>query len=435
MLEFAFAYPLDLSDITYRFSNCKSTGRFGPDVTRDCRPFYKSIDSPIAANSNTLFQFENGKYSGAQGFRLPRDGVYNITVAGASSGEGVCNYHHGNGRAIRAQVRLTTDYEYLILVGQRGTSACDVQENADHLLCQQSLRPSNPEEAQICSDAWLNWTNTVDSIIAYTLYNFSGGGGGGGASMIWSRRVDTGEFSQEPIAAGAGGGGASAILNYERFLKIAGLNVSCGCPPDETYISFMSSCGFFDWKKGTRGYRPEENTSGAGGGWEREGATNLTFLEVDGKSLSKPTAFAEGGLDCLANGVVNGSFVNVFGGYGGGGGGCGSGGGGGGYTGGRVISSDKIIPGSGGASILFNYSILDYEFFPYNHFSDRQDGYVEIVASNCGCDGECVVYTHVRQFECLCSNGALLAEDGSSCYRGKSACENLAACDFNGKSL
>ena len=90
-------------------------------------------------------------------FGVPRDGLYNITVAGASGGEGLCNYHYGLGGVISAQVRLTTDYEYLILVGHKGTSVCDVPENADHPVCQLP-RPTNLSEAQACNDAWFNWT-------------------------------------------------------------------------------------------------------------------------------------------------------------------------------------------------------------------------------------------------------------------------------------
>ena len=410
-----------MSEITYRFSNCESTGRLGPDVNRDCRLFYKKTRSPIATNPNTLFQFEDRKYIGAQGFRLPKDGLYNITVAGASGGEGVCNPEYGRGRAIRAQAMLTTDYEYLILVGHKGLGVCDVPENGDHPFCQKS-RPKNIKEAKTCSYAWLNWTRMFDNITSAYLYLFNGGGGGGGASMIWPRRADTGDFLTYPIAIGPGGGGASAfLLSYELFAHLVGFRLSCGCTAQSVYQHFTSSYPrVSNWTEGTRGYRPETITSGAGGGWETN--MNLNFHDVDGKSLSESAHFAEGGLDCFSNLTINGSFVDVFGGFGGGGGGCGSGGGGGGYSGGHVIWNilNNLIPGSGGDILPFNYTNLTILEVEKDPSSDRQDGFVEIVASNCGCDGECVVYTEERQFECLCPSDTLLAEDGSSCYRGES---------------
>ena len=205
-----------LNEITYRFTNCGSIHPHGPRVIQQCLPLYAQMNSPIA-NPGTLFQFEDfdGEYDGAQGFRLPRDDLYNITVAGASGGEGVCNHHYGLGGVISAQLKLTTDYEYLILVGQKGTSVCDVPENANHPVCLLP-RPTNFTEGQTCNKTWYNWTIIDASATTQSnRYRYNGGGGGGGASMIWPRTRDSEQFTNLPIVISPGGGGASAVLNYE----------------------------------------------------------------------------------------------------------------------------------------------------------------------------------------------------------------------------
>ena len=416
----------DLAEITYRFTNCDSDSHDGPSVNDRCASLYKEMESPIAT-PQTLFQFESGTYQGAQGFRLPRDDLYNITIAGASGGEGVCNYHYGLGGVISAQVRLTTDYEYLILVGQKGTSVCDVPENVNHPVCQQP-RPTNLPEAQACHELWLDWTDMFGSSGIHR-YNLNGGGGGGGASMIWPRRVTDEEFTDLPIVISPGGGGASGVLTYEvlaSFLPLYNL-VYPRSASNESQYTFHANGHLnrysIGWQEGVRGLRLSENghaTSGAGSGWYPR--LNLPLRDIDGKLLSQRNTFAEGGLDCSVNLLQFNAFVftNVFGGYGGGGGGCGSGGGGGGYTGGHVIGNGNTIPGSGGDAGVFDHTELPLVDFPdSDQFTlNDGDGYMEIVASNCGCDGECVVYTDEREFECLCPNDTLLAEDGSSCYQG-----------------
>ena len=422
----------DLTEITYHFTNCESTNHDGPRVNDRCGPLYEEMDSPIA-REETLFPFEDGAYDGAQGFCLPRDDLYNITVAGASGGEGLCNYHYGLGGVIRAQVRLTTDYEYLILVGQKGTSVCDVPENANHPVCLLP-RPTNLTEVQTCNVAWYNWTMINASGAAQdNRYSFNGGGGGGGASMIWPRTRNGKQFTNLPIVISPGGGGASAILDYEFFAGRINIYL-----PNQYVLNYPTSAsneriysfhtnGHINqyasgWLVGGRGYRPDSRflTSGAGSGWNP--SVNLPLLDIDGKLLSQPTNFAEGGSDCslaLQDPIVDGFvFTNIFGGYGGGGGGCGSGGGGGGYTGGHVGGNVNRIPGGGGDAGVFN--LTEFPLAPNEFYHNDGDGYVEIVASNCGCDGECVVYTEERQFECTCPNDTLLARNSYSCYKGRS---------------
>ncbi len=375
-----------------------------------------------------MFQFEklDGSYDGGQGFRLPRNDLYNITIAGAIGGEGLCNFEYGSGGVIRMQVELTTDYDYLVLVGHRGTSVCDVPDNADNPICQQP-RPRNITEAEDCKVDWNNWINEALPE-GNNVAHFNGGGGGGGASMIWPRRKNGSEFTDLPIAIAPGGGGASAVLDYESLnltLSAFSLNYPSTGTNEEIYrfhVNAHFSHYFLTWSEGDRGSRPAGSviiTSGSGGGWNS--VAGFSLLEVDGKLLSQPINFAQGGFDCSSS-TPSGSrvFTDVYGGYGGGGGGCGSGGGGGGYTGGHVVGNFNIRPGSGGDVGVFNlteFNLPLVRMLGSNH--NDGDGYVEIVSSNCECAGECVVYPEKKQFECLCLNDTLLAEDGRSCYQGK----------------
>ncbi len=383
------------------------------------------MNSPIVADRDTFFQFEqfNGNYDGAQGFRLPRNDLYNITIAGARGGEGLCNFEYGLGGVARMQVELTTDYDYLILVGHRGTSVCDVPDNADNPICLEP-RPTNFQEAQTCNSSWYNFTRTLEN--SDDRYMHNGGGGGGGGSMIWPRRVDTEPFTDLPIVIAPGGGGASTLLDYEFLANSLPDNFSYprNTSSREVYqfhISGHFSPYYLTWPEGARGERLDEaelSTSGSGGGWK----TLLEFsnLDVDGGLLSQITSFALGGLDCYTRlKLLNANeFSNVFGGYGGGGGGCGSGGAGGGYTGGHIISNDNRLPGSGGDFGMFNVSD-SLSISLLSSFHNDGDGYVEIVSSNCECAGQCVVYPEEKQFECLCQNDTLLAEDGINCYQGE----------------
>ncbi len=418
------SYNVDLSEITYRFTNCESMEHDGPRVINQCEPIYRQMNSLLVSDPRTLFQFEdnNGEYDGAQGFRLPRNGLYNITIAGARGGEGLCNSRYGKGIGVKLQVQLTTDYEYLIMVGHRGTSVCQVEENAANPVCQQP-RPTTLEEIQTCNCTWYNFTRTLTNSDLRYMHN--GGGGGGGGSMILPRIAETNQFLPLPLVIAPGGGGASAILDYDFLADSLSGNFSFPRNVSNEEIYRFHTMGHADqyyliWPEGARGERLNENeptTSGSGGGWRA--VLELEELLVDGRLLSQPTNFAQGGFDCSSRLELLDAnvFTEVFGGYGGGGGGCGSGGGGGGYTGGHVVSNDNRISGSGGDLGFFNDSLsaLSLE----ENFQNDGDGYVEIVESNCECAGQCKVFTEEGQFECSCPNSTLLAEDGSDCYQSE----------------
>ena len=346
----------DLSKIRYHFTPCGSTGHEGPTFDQ-CEEYYHEQTSPIATDG-VLFKFDKEDFEGGQGFRIPREGVYNVTLAGAAGGRGLCNVHIGRGRVMDFQIQLSTDYELLVMVGQRGQSPCD--NPSDHPLCQSP--PKSEEEADKCDQSWYNVTE------GNVLYNFSGGGGGEGASMIRARNIQTGDLLSEPIAVAGGGGGTAAILNYNNTVNLLKMHSIFELDRyllslEQLYEYHINARNFYvtDLIHGindTRGYRPptlSPDLPGAGGGWL---ISPTTTSKTDGQSLSQPIDFARGGLDCDRRVMFRESTSQVDGGFGGGGGECGGGGGGGGYTGGVVLDYRNNIPGGGGHSVYVYHSML-----------------------------------------------------------------------------
>ena len=175
----------DLSSIRYHFTPCGSTGYAGPTFDQ-CKAYYhEHIMSPIATDG-VLFQFDEEHFQGGQGFQIPREDVYNVTIAGAAGGRGLCNIHFGRGTVMDFQIQLTPDYELLVMVGQKGKSPCD--KFADHLLCHSP--PTSLRDANHCSHSWYNYT--LERSVNHQMYLYTGGAGGGGASMLRARNVETG---------------------------------------------------------------------------------------------------------------------------------------------------------------------------------------------------------------------------------------------------
>ena len=397
----------DLSKIRYHFTPCGSTGYDGPTFDQ-CEEYYNEHTSPIATD-RVLFQFDEEDFHGGQGFRIPREDIYNVTIAGAAGGRGLCNILFGHGKVINFQVQLTPDYELLVMVGQKGQSPCD--NPPVHSLCHNP--PSSLGEANHCNESWYNYT--LEGNVNHQIYLYTGGAGGGGASMLRARNVETGELLPQPLVVAGGGGGTSAILSYELFNSE---NIY------KTHINWFRIRNWFNI--GRRGFRPLifshfSLLSGAGGGW----SSLLTASGTDGKSLSQAKHFAEGGLNCdhLQLFESNRFFSNVNGGFGGGGGECGGGGGGGGYTGGAVLNYNNDIPGGGGQSVVLrfeNTSITPLVNDSLVLFSiNSGDGYVDIVPANCNCSGTCAVNETEDTFECFCPDNTTLAQDGFDCYNDK----------------
>ena len=341
---------------------------------------------------------------------FPRTGWYNITVAGAAGGRGLCNPEKGKGVVTsgRLYVEKGVNDSVLVMVGQQGRGPCDV--NSTHPLC--LLDVSNTTSAAECYSKWVNQTT-------YLIRVYTGGGSGGGASMLWppdsSGRYGTNRSS--PYVVSGGGGGTSVQLNYTAFVL----------PPNHTAEEYyrININGKYEFagdtnRTGSLGSRPNGDTppaAGAGGGYLHEGDE---VLIVNGKSISQPHIFAKGGGDCAFMFTQSDvPFKNVYGGFGGGGGGCSGGGGGGGYTGGSIIFLD--FSGEGGFSHQ-DSALEDTMELPLND----GDGYVDIVPSDCGCAEQCVLDTAEEMFDCTCvSPFSNLAPDGFDCYEGKLSCLSL----------
>ena len=415
----------DLADIRYRFTSCDTTGRSGPSFST-CQEYYRTINSPIS-KENLIFEFENREYEGAQGFRVPSNGLYNITVAAAGGGRGICNFEHGGfGYQRMVQVELTTDYELLILVGQRGTGACDVIpkiEDIYDILCR--VPPANVADVERCNETWYNFTTRG---FHHRFYEAFGGGAGGGGSLVRARNKENQEFDGFPIVLVGGGGGTASVLHYDVVEDIGAHNIFL-----ENHLAYRSFVNGqsrvtdrdYSPTPGTRGFRAGSSivVAGAGGGYS-VGILQPTI--VDGGALGRAQDLAEGGLDCtplfpeIGDEII--PYSGVYGGFGGGGGACGGGGGGGGYTGGAVLAVGETVPGGGGFSftgdsLTTSFKVTEIGFGRLNQ--NRDNGFVEIILANCGCVYECLINTTEDQFECLCPNNTEPAPDLSDCYEGE----------------
>ena len=406
---------LELSEIRYHFTPCGSTGYTGPNFEQ-CETYYEENGSPIATDQ-VLFQFDEGGFRGGQGFQIPRNDVYNVTIAGAAGGRGLCNIHFGLGRRTEFQINLTTDYELLMMVGQKGGSPCD--NDPDHSLCQNP--PTTLENVARCNQSWYELTGQIAEGL---FYNFTGGAGGGGASLIRARNVETGTLLPDPIAVSGGGGGTSAVLNYVDMANlIRNHTTEPMLPIRNLYVYHINARSFFNTDilggtNGSRGYKPLSVlsfTSGAGAGWA---SSFFTSSITDGKQIGQSAEFAEGGLDCDQLFGMDGVFQEADGGFGGGGGECGGGGGGGGYTGGAVLDYANFVVGGGGHSVVFHSDQFLSIVSTLKHGFNDDDGFVDIVPANCNCTGTCVVNQTADTFECICPTNATLALDGFDCYQG-----------------
>ena len=417
--------------MTYHFTTCNATGMNGSSY-ESCLSYYQSVNSPIqkylTSDSNTLGFF------GGQTFTFPRSGTYNVTIAGASGGRGLCNTKKSRGVVLKTQLAIKkgVNDSVLVLVGQKGTGPCDT--NSTHNLCRSP--PTNVTEADNCLTQWNN------EMVSFTLNNRVGGGGGGGGSMIWPKN-STGHFTQPllPFIAAAGGGGTSLGTNYGTILSIQGTDVNrlrVGNETDEelyqrfvdgrpSYVDVLTNN--IGGGIGTRPVLRGDSmniVAGAGAGWYYP--DNVEAIEdLDGQPLSRSEDFAQGGLDCVV-GIDNQNYGNlpfkrIDGGFGGGGGGCDEGGGGGGFGGGDVIGQGLNIPGGGG------YSLLTLNNAPMNSTSagmNHGDGFVTIIPSDCHCTHGCTVIGDM--YQCTCIEPAILANNGLDCISTDSKYLALHVC-------
>ena len=356
--------------------------------------------------------------------------MYNVTIAGAAGGRGLCNSEYGRGLVQYDQYNvLVASFDFLILVGQRGLGPCETGEpDHGHMLCQNP--PQNLEDSANCSEAYHQWLQTLSSTDAERTLTFSGGAGGGGASFLGMR--DNRPFADVRVfGISGGGGGSSSLLDYSVIRDLLPqLNTSSENDSvlytEQLDASPSTADTLLDHPEGVRGYKVESDvvTAGAGGGVA--GSVDYPTGQEDGKTIGLAEDFAIGGTQCARsdNSQIPLQLREADGGFGGGGGGCGGGGGGGGYTGGAVLGDMNTTPGSGGHSFnTFTCDTQSCDVLPGTYaYNTEGDGYVDIVAADCGCVYECVVYKEDDQFECLCPSNTQLAPDLSDCYYSELTC-------------
>ena len=391
-LLFIFSLPADLSSISYRLDTCGSKGRMGPSFST-CIEYYSKSSNPV------LDHLKDSKVDGIQKFMVPKSGLYNITVAGASGGHGICQPSPGLGYVITVSVNLTFGEILTVIVGQAGMSPC----------------AAGNDVPQVCSQNWTDlwdncsalWSDIVNTTVydGFSVAVYEGGGGGGGASVVNIPGIS------EPLVVAAGGGGGGSMFNSPLLSAYS-----------ESYSFYANASApsaplWPDAMRGLSGFVQDvfqDTVGGEGAGYM---ADRRSTDQTDGVFLS--SAFGPfGGVDCI--GALPGDktpLVHASGGFGGGGGGCEMGGGGGGYTGGRLgihefPPSWKYIPGEGGYSYIDEENgILLSEGF------NSGGGYVSIVPADCNCIGSCTLDDD--KFYCTCPNGSVLAPDGFDCYKGE----------------
>ena len=416
---------IDLNEIRYKFTPCGSVGRNGPSLSQ-CTKWYSERNSTIATQ-NRLFEFSSeGRqtFQGGQGFQVPRSGLYNMTVAGAAGGNGVCSYIQGKGLLWRGTIELQDTQDLLILVGQRGTEPCEILN--DIPVC--STVPKTIEESIQCFRDWDDWlSNNSDLSEAdkSTAYLYGGGGAGGGASMVRLRDRSTGVLHTWPSVVAGGGGGAAASMATNFFDEQETLSPDYQPSMEELYRQHLNAkTDLMDIHNstGSRGHIADEvdifkNRAGAGGGY-----FPAVSLYQDGAALNKSEDFALGGYDCLFRSMDvyrQPLIISVHGGFGGGGGQCESGGSGGGYNGGSIFSNELFgVPGSGGYSGIFSEwpnAVSEVSV----GLNKESDGYVELVPSKCGCGYECIIYDDLQQFACVCPDGFHLAANEFDCFQSE----------------
>ena len=311
------------------------------------------------------------------------------------------------------------------MIGQKGLGPCDNPNSIGQTLCNKP--PQDINSANECRDSYKQWLQNQTDLEFQRTLNISGGAGGGGASFVGYPDIrPIGDIRVFGIPGG--GGGSPALIDNEKILSENDLNHYRNVMNGDA--SYFNPTLTFPNNPGFRGHRISVNppliTAGAGGGTFLN-ATFFPLNQQDGRPVGRIQDFALGGPHCARD-----DFSNIpdylrggEGGFGGGGGGCGGGGGGGGFTGGAILGANNTVPGGGGYTFQYSFNL------PYYVANDDDynegDGYVNIVATDCGCVGECVVYEEEDQFECLCPNYTQLAPDLSDCYHSEYT-QNIILC-------
>ncbi|XP_070613404.1 leukocyte tyrosine kinase receptor isoform X1 [Erythrolamprus reginae] len=341
------------------FTACGASGPRGPTQAQ-CDSAYHNTNMSVTVE-------KEGHLRGVQIWKVPSSNRYTISAYGAAGGKGAKNHNkRSHGIFISANFQLDKDELLYMLVGQQGEDAC--------------LR-INYHTKQIC----LGESSEIEEEYkkAKGLTEWAGGGGGGGGATYVFRQKD-GAF--EPLLVAAGGGGKAYLKAQESSLDDAFL---------EQYVNSSAIPGV----SGRTG------AAGGGGGWE-----GITQFPWAGKSLLEG---GEGGEACQQ--ALEKLQWATSGGFGGGGGACTSGGGGGGYKGGHASETDDITAdGQHGES--FVNPIGEIFLSPLAVMESHGEVVIEVYLNCSHCQsGICKQEPGSHTPVCICSAGAILANDNISC--------------------
>lgn len=366
---------------SYNFSSCGVKGRFGPTPS-DCSSWYGNGTTKVVVLTKR-------QQAGVQVWVVPHTGLYTVFVRGARGGLGLSRACNTTGALIRATFHWEEGDRIHVLVGQRGTDAC---ENPNQRIQEQCGKTSK--------------RSALDSI---QMISRGGGGGGGGATALFKVDSRTGEMIPLVVAAGGGGHSAAAAASGD------GSDVA------------VQGRGFQDPQSPGNGLSaPEGKGPGGGGGWNDSSAEpNAADEPTAGRALSDGAA---GGAVC-----ADAAPWNAAGGFGGGGGGCAGGGGGGGWKGGDAAISDHAQRSGHGGTSFVHPSRLEAASLPTackigaepvddvlgqsdKGFGDAMVVMVSAADAQCPCRQMCLARTlSPASFKCACPRGYRLARDGLSC--------------------
>ena len=387
-----------MSSITYRLDTCGFKGRLGPSFST-CTQYYSKSSNPV------LDRLKDSNVDGIQKFIVPKSGLYNITVAGASGGYGICQPSPGLGYVITVSVNLTLGEILTVIVGQEGMSPCAASNDLPQV-CSQNWTGL----WENCSTLWSDIANTT-VYDRFSVVVYEGGGGGGGASVVNIPGISG------PLVVAAGGGGGGSMFNSSVLSDYSNMYSFYANASGPNAPLWPNNLQWPNAIPGLSGFVDDIDQDVVGG----EGAGYMADRRSGDKQDGDPLSAIDGpigGVDCIGTSLVDRTpLVHATGGFGGGGGGCEMGGGGGGYTGGRLgvhrhSSYWRYIPGEGGYSYIDGEkSILLSEGF------NSGGGYVSIVPADCNCIGSCTLDDD--KFYCTCPNGSVLAPDGFDCYEGE----------------
>ena len=112
----------------------------------------------------------------AQFFKVSITGIYEILIAGASGGKGVCSSYVGGGAVLHSQKFLDSEHSYAVTIGQSGDNACDNDHFAN--LCNLSV--------ESCTQQYNESYQQIDFHNSPPNCSYDGGGGGGGGKCGWA---------------------------------------------------------------------------------------------------------------------------------------------------------------------------------------------------------------------------------------------------------